>query len=78
MRRSRGQSHRRRNLIGAGPVQSGMGMDSVDRQTLIDADLDPDSPQVWAVRQRISDLLVCYGVMRTVSEHTDRSSCLNL
>ncbi|MEV6661552.1 hypothetical protein [Nocardia fluminea] len=47
-----------------------MGMDSVDRQALIDAGLDPDDPQVWVVQQRISDLLVCYGIMRTVSGHS--------
>ncbi|MFI6225298.1 hypothetical protein ACIBEH_32465 [Nocardia salmonicida] len=47
-----------------------MGMDSVDRQALIDADLDPDDPQVWAVQQQISDLLVCHGIMGTVSGHS--------
>ncbi|UGT55006.1 hypothetical protein [Nocardia asteroides] len=41
-----------------------MGMDSVDRQALLDAELDPDDPQVWVVQQRISDLLVCYGISR--------------
>lgn len=40
-------------------------MDSVDRRALLDAGLDPDDPHVWAVQQRISDLLVCYGIMRT-------------
>ncbi|WP_188831189.1 hypothetical protein [Nocardia camponoti] len=48
----------------SGPSNMGMGMDSVDRQALLDAGLDPDDPQVWAVQQRISDLLVCYGMMR--------------
>lgn len=53
-----------------GPSNLGMGMDSVDRQALIDAGLDPDDPQVWAVQQRISDLLVCHGIMRAVSGHS--------
>ncbi|MEU3010084.1 hypothetical protein [Nocardia asteroides] len=51
-----------------------MGMDSVDRQSLIDAGLDPDDPQVWAVQRRISDLLVCYGISRTTHRHFDRKA----
>ncbi|MBW0275203.1 hypothetical protein ATM97_05425 [Nocardia sp. MH4] len=47
-----------------GPSKPRMGMDSVDRQALLDADLDPDEPQVWVVQQRISDLLVCHGISR--------------
>lgn len=39
-----------------------MGMDSVDRDALIDAGLDPDDPQVWADQQWVSDLLVCIGI----------------
>ncbi|MGW5439226.1 hypothetical protein [Nocardia asteroides] len=39
-------------------------MESVDRQALLDAGLDPDDPQTWATQQRISDLLVCYGIAR--------------
>lgn len=41
-----------------------MGMDSVDRQSLLDADLDPDDPHTWAVHRWISDLLVCYDITR--------------
>ncbi|MRH93317.1 hypothetical protein GFY24_38890 [Nocardia sp. SYP-A9097] len=36
--------------------------DSIDRQALIDAGLDPDDPEVWEQQQRISDLLRCYGI----------------
>ncbi|MFJ2665706.1 hypothetical protein ACIO14_15265 [Nocardia fluminea] len=39
-----------------------MGKDSVDRDALIDAGLDPDDPKVWADQQWVSDLLVCYGL----------------
>ncbi|MFE7720787.1 hypothetical protein ACFU44_17285 [Nocardia rhizosphaerihabitans] len=49
-----------------------MGMDSVDRQALLDADLDPDDPQTWAVQRRISDLLVCYGITRA-TRRTDEA-----
>lgn len=52
------------NRSGTRAVEPGMGMDSVDRQALLDAGLDPDDPQVWAVQRRISDLLVCYGMTR--------------
>ncbi|MFD3430707.1 hypothetical protein [Nocardia fluminea] len=45
-------------------------MDSVDRQALIDAGLDPDDPQVWVVQRRISDLLVCYGITRATRCHS--------
>jgi hypothetical protein len=46
-------------------------MDSVDRQALLDADLDPDDPQVWAVQQRISDLRVCYGLTRATRRNRE-------
>jgi len=46
-------------------------MDSVDRQALLDAGLDPDDPHVWAVQRRISDLLVCYGITRATRRHRD-------
>lgn len=39
-----------------------MGRDSIDRQALLDAGLDPDDPTVWETQLRISDLLVCLGV----------------
>ncbi|MGW5920726.1 hypothetical protein ACWFPY_17205 [Nocardia fluminea] len=45
-------------------------MDSVDRDALIDAGLDPDDPQVWADQQWVSDLLVCYGIAARQSRRT--------
>lgn len=39
-----------------------MCRDSIDRQALLDAGLDPDDPTVWETQFRISDLLVCLGV----------------
>lgn len=39
-----------------------MCRDSIDRQALLDAGLDPDDPTVWETQFRISDLLVCPGV----------------
>lgn len=41
-----------------------MGRDSIDRQALLDAELDPDDPAVWETQYRISDLLVCLGIAR--------------
>ncbi|TDP27834.1 hypothetical protein DFR75_1212 [Nocardia ignorata] len=39
-----------------------MGRDSIDRQALLDAELDPDDPAVWETQYRMSDLLVCLGI----------------
>ncbi|WP_216917957.1 hypothetical protein [Nocardia noduli] len=36
--------------------------DSVDRQALLDAGLDPDDPQVWAVQREMQVLSTWHGV----------------
>lgn len=37
-------------------------MDSIDRQALTDAGLDPDDPHVWETQRRVSNLLRCHGM----------------
>ncbi|QIS23689.1 hypothetical protein [Nocardia terpenica] len=37
-------------------------MESVDREALLDAGLNPDNPQVWADQRYVSDLLGRYGL----------------
>ncbi|MEU4711407.1 hypothetical protein AB0G00_33785 [Nocardia salmonicida] len=43
-------------------VERCMSRDSIDRQALLDAGLDPDDPAVWEIQFRVSDLLVCLGI----------------
>lgn len=62
LRSNSGQSERRWHRLLCAHVEPGMGMESVDRDALIDAGLDPDDPQVWADQQWVSDLLVRYGI----------------
>lgn len=62
LRSNSGQSERLRNRLSRAYVEPSMGMDSVDRDALTDAGLDPDDPKVWADQQWVSDLLVCYGL----------------
>ncbi len=62
LRSNSGQSERRGNRLSRSHVEPGMGMDSVDRDALVDAGLDPDDPKVWADQRWVSDLLVCYGL----------------
>ena len=37
-------------------------MDSIDRNALIDAEIDPDDPEEWTLQHRISDFLRCYSL----------------
>jgi hypothetical protein len=46
-------------------VQLGWGRESIDAQSLIDAGLDPDDPQVWADQYQVSDLLVCLEIWQS-------------
>ncbi|MEV0765158.1 hypothetical protein [Nocardia sp. NPDC050435] len=39
-----------------------MDDDSIDRQALLDAGLDPDDPAVWDGQYWIRDLLICHGM----------------
>lgn len=50
------------NHDGRACIYSGMGMESVDREALIDAGLDPDDPQVWEDQRWVSDILACHGL----------------
>ncbi|MEV0769955.1 hypothetical protein [Nocardia salmonicida] len=43
-------------------VYSGMGMESVDREALIEGGLDPDDPQVWEDQRWVSDIVACHGL----------------
>ncbi|WP_194817916.1 hypothetical protein [Nocardia sp. XZ_19_385] len=39
-----------------------MDDDSIDRQALLDADLNPDDPLVWERQRWAHDLLTCHGM----------------
>ncbi|WP_194827861.1 hypothetical protein [Nocardia sp. XZ_19_231] len=54
-------------------VEQGMGSDSIDRQALLDAGLDPDDPTVWETQFRVSDLLVCLGVAECSGDRCQRA-----
>ncbi|MGW5312875.1 hypothetical protein ACWEQ0_23705 [Nocardia thailandica] len=54
-----------RNPVGIVRVQTGMDEhELINRETLIDAGLDPDDPAVWATQRRVRDLLLCIGIWR--------------
>lgn len=60
-RTTTGRFRRRRHRRCDDRVELGMD-DSIDRQALIDADLDPDDPEVWASQRRVQELLICHGL----------------
>ncbi|MBB5916808.1 hypothetical protein BJY24_005720 [Nocardia transvalensis] len=36
--------------------------DSIDREALLAAGLDPDDPEEWVTQRRVSDFLRCYSL----------------